>query len=148
MTRFLPVLMLLVLAVGCERDFKAGTGYGPGVGYSGAGMTYASGGGVLPLEEIADGASTPEDTATPQDTAGQDVQQGDQGCTGSSTYCECMTAFNSDLYCACLDTEDAQHTGEPLWCMCHHLVCVTGPEPGLSDLYLADCIESYPQDCL
>lgn len=112
MTRFLAVVALLALFVGCERDFHAGPGYGPKPAYSGAGSSYATGGGLIAVDDAIDSTSTPKDTQStldttgPTDTAGIDTS----GCGAVpdtvtaeylASYCLCITDGNDEGFCKC-----------------------------------------------
>ena len=131
MTRFLPVMLMLVVWMGCERDFRAGTAYGPKPGYSNAGYSYAQGGGLLAADDATDGTSTTQDTKPQGDTANLDTANTDAACEGTEPYCTCMTDFeNRADFCQCQETQPQEHPEDNYYCHCNYLVCVENPFEG------------------
>ncbi|GEM_PF-4756752 len=148
---FLSVLVVMALSA-CERDFEAGTGYGPKPGYSTAGQSYGNSGGLIAVDEVVEETSVvdKEDTSVTKDnvTPPTDTAGGDLGCTGTTSYCECMAVSANDEYCSCLETEEVDHAGQPFWCTCNIMVCGDNPNESFRDAYLTTCIEYYASICL
>ncbi len=147
MTRFLAVSMMLLVWMGCERDYRAGVGYGPQGGGSNAGNSYAQGGGLIAADDATDGTAVTPDTK-PGDTSGQtDTAGGDTTCTGTESYCTCMADFGARAdFCGCQETQAQEHPEDNYYCHCNFLVCVETPFEG-TEAFQEYCLGLYTALC-
>lgn len=149
MTRFLVVMLMVVVWMACERDFRAGTGYGVGPGYTNAGYAYGAGGGTLSLQDASDQASTPQDSKPQGDTS--DLGTGDAACEGTPTYCSCMAEYDGrSEYCQCQETQPEEHPEDNFYCLCNHLLCVENEfssDTFSPEAYRGYCLGLYPVKC-